>query len=312
MRRERLAQAGAPRRQVPGEQRMVLRETRLGAERLLEDRAVEPLGERDQRAPAPRSRRPRSRALGAVEQPASASTAAGSAARERSRRCGPTISCGAGAGADQSSIGTITSAGPRCGERGVVGADDRARHVLGTRGLLARTPGTRPPARRSRPARNGSSARWRRSCWPTMTTSGARLAARWRSPRRRCPAPACCAAARAPGGREPSAWPIAIDTTEPSCSASTKRQVLGEPGQERHLGRARVGEDRRQFEPAQDVERGSRGRSPSRRDTVPANRLKFSCERSTLAALRAHLTYKSGCKCWTRSTSRRSSRPTRC
>ena len=52
MGRERLAQARAARGQVAGEQRMVLREAGRAAERLLEDRAAEALGQRDQRRPA--------------------------------------------------------------------------------------------------------------------------------------------------------------------------------------------------------------------------------------------------------------------
>jgi hypothetical protein len=38
--------------------------------------------------------------------------------------------------------------------------------------------------------------------------------------------------------------------------AEHEAQVVGKVGQQRDLGRARVGEDRRQPVPAQDVERG--------------------------------------------------------
>ena len=97
---------------------MVLREAGLGAERLLEDRAGEPLGERDQRAPARVAVGARAgddrRALAASEQRGQRRDRHRVGGRERSRRRGPRISCGSGAGADQSSIGTITSAGPRC------------------------------------------------------------------------------------------------------------------------------------------------------------------------------------------------------
>ena len=55
--RERSRSRVAPRRQVAGEQRMVLREARGAAERLLEHRAAQPLGERDERAASPRPRR---------------------------------------------------------------------------------------------------------------------------------------------------------------------------------------------------------------------------------------------------------------
>ena len=49
---ERVAQPRAPRRQVAGELRVVLGEAGARAERLLPDRAGEPLGERRERGPA--------------------------------------------------------------------------------------------------------------------------------------------------------------------------------------------------------------------------------------------------------------------
>ena len=115
---EHLAQPRPPGRQVPGEARMVLREAGLAAEGLLPDGAAEPLRERDERGPAlgavgagaddDRGR------LGAASRSASASTASGSAPAERSSRSrARAISCGSGPGALQSSIGTITIAGPR-------------------------------------------------------------------------------------------------------------------------------------------------------------------------------------------------------
>ena len=167
-------------------------------------------------------------------------------------------------------------------ERGVVGADDRARHVLGARRLLVEDRVLpREPVAACRPG-TGPSARWRRSCWPTTTTSGARFSRAVAIAATALPSPGVLCRSASAGRPEPSAWPIAIDTTEPSCSASTKRQVVGQAGQERDLGRARVGEDRRQLEPPQDVERGVAHRRHRAR-TVPRKRLKFSCERSTLA-----------------------------
>ena len=65
-----------------------------------------------------------------------------------------------------------------------------------------------------------------------------------------------CAGAPARARRARARTRPAIATTEPSCSAEHEAQVLRQAGQERHLGRARVGEDRRQLQPAQDVERG--------------------------------------------------------
>ena len=134
--RERLPQPRAARRQVTGEQRVVLREARRAAERLLEHGAVQAArraseaaavpvragpgddrGRTVERAPPARRRRPDRRR------------------RERSSRCGPSTSCGSGASAVQSSIGTITSAGPRPVTRLVIGTDDRARDVLRARRL---------------------------------------------------------------------------------------------------------------------------------------------------------------------------------
>ena len=72
------------------------------------------------------------------------------------------------------------SARRRARARGAVaaswhGALDRAGHVLRAAPAGRTRPGTRRRAPRSRPARNGSKTRCRRSCWPTRTTSGARL-----------------------------------------------------------------------------------------------------------------------------------------
>ena len=118
MRRERLAQADAVGRQVAGEERMILREAGARAERLLPDRAAEPLGQRDERLPglgvvgARADDERRARSPPAIS---SASSRDGLAVgrRGRARR-------GAARRARrpprprraQSSIGTITSAGP--------------------------------------------------------------------------------------------------------------------------------------------------------------------------------------------------------
>jgi hypothetical protein len=98
---EHLAQPRAAGGQVAREQRMVLWEAGLAAERLLS--AAQP-------APAPATI---AGAPAAASRSASASTAAGSAAADRSTRSAPKISCGSGAGSSQASIGTITIAGPR-------------------------------------------------------------------------------------------------------------------------------------------------------------------------------------------------------
>ena len=98
VRRQRLPQARAVGRQVAGEQRVILREAGARAERLLPDRAREPLGQRDERLPRvgivgarPDDER---RARSAGDSSASSATAPASAARDCARR---------GAGAARSS-----------------------------------------------------------------------------------------------------------------------------------------------------------------------------------------------------------------
>ena len=182
VRRQRLAQADAVGRQVAGEQRVILREPGARAERLLPDRAREPLGQRDERLPGlgivgacPDHER---RARSAGDELGELGDGAARRRRELARR-------GAARRARparphrraQSSIGTITSAGPL-----PVTASWHARAIApGT--SWARTgwstqTGYSPASPRSLPARNGSVARWRRSCWPTTTTSGCAIDAR--------------------------------------------------------------------------------------------------------------------------------------
>ena len=114
---QHLAQALPPGGRVAGEQRMVLREPRGAAEGLLEDRAVEPLGEGGERRPA---------RFGVVARAGDDRRRPGVAEDRLQCRDGPRVggvraqqaqwaerSCGSPAAALQSSIGTITSAGPR-------------------------------------------------------------------------------------------------------------------------------------------------------------------------------------------------------
>ena len=92
-------------------------------------------------------------------------------------------------------------------------------------------PGSRPPGPCSLPARNGSVARWRRSCWPTTTTSGARLTRAVASALTALPSPAVVCRIASAGSPRPIAQPVAMPTTELSCSASTKRRSSGQVGQ---------------------------------------------------------------------------------
>src|SRR4029079_14579733 len=122
--------------------------------------------------------------------------------------------------------GTITSAGPL-----PVTASGNARAIApgtswGRTGSSTHT-GYSPARPRSLPARNGSVARWRRSCWPTTTTSGARLTRAVASAPTALPSPAVVCRITSAGSPCPSAQPVAMTTTELSCSASTKRKSSG-------------------------------------------------------------------------------------
>ena len=112
------------------------------AERLLPDRAAELLRQLHQRrprvgesAPAPTTSAGE-RASSTI--PASSATASGAAARPPSTRTGAAGSRSDSAGSSQSSIGTITSAGPRAQARLVPRPRHRRRHVLRARRLLDR------------------------------------------------------------------------------------------------------------------------------------------------------------------------------
>ena len=142
MRRERLPQPHPIGRQVTREEGVILREAGAGAERLLPDRAGEPLGELDERGPGVGIVRPRpddERRRSRRRRGASASSATAVLVRRRARaRRGAAAAARAGslASAAQSSIGTITTAGPR-----PVAASWWARaiapgHVLGAHGLV--------------------------------------------------------------------------------------------------------------------------------------------------------------------------------
>ena len=118
MRRERLPQPDPIGGQVAREERVVLREAGAGAERLLPDRAREPLGERDESGPGVRvvGSRPDDEhgALRAGEKVGELRDGVVvDRARARTTRRGAARSAGSEASADQSSIGTITRAGPR-------------------------------------------------------------------------------------------------------------------------------------------------------------------------------------------------------
>ena len=140
VRRERVAQPGAAGGQVPGEQRVVLREAGPGAERLLPDRGRR--GARPARTSAAQPAAPSAPAPTTIAgrvglrraASASASTAAGvGGARSAAARCGPSVSCGS-----------------RRGREPVVHRHDHDRRARGRsppRGRRARSRPARPAAR---------------------------------------------------------------------------------------------------------------------------------------------------------------------
>ena len=168
----------------------------------------------------------RTAAAPASSSASSATTRRGRPPRARTTRPAARALAARPASAAQSSIGTITSAGPL-----PVSASWQARAIApGT--SWARTgwsthTGYSPASPCSLPARNGSVARWRRSCWPTTTTSGARLTRAVASAPTAFPRPAVVCRIASAGSPRPIAQPVAMPTTEPSCSPSTKRRSSG-------------------------------------------------------------------------------------
>ena len=245
---------------MAGEQRVVLREAGLGAERLLEDRAVEALGERDQRRPALVAVRAGAgdRARGssrASRTPASASTAAGSAACERSSSAGPSVSCGSGRGRRPVVHRDDHDRGSAGGDGLVVGADDRAGHVLGAGGLVApdrvlareavQLAGQERVEREVAAVLLADDDHQRRAVGARGGDRGDGVAEAGRAVQQRERGRA--AAERVAGGHRHDGALV---------QREHERQVLGQAGEQRDLGRAGVGEDRRQPQAPEHVERG--------------------------------------------------------
>ncbi len=106
----------------------------------------------------------------------------------------------------------------------------------------------------SRPARNGSCARWRRSCWPTTTTSGARLTRAVARAPTALPSPAvvCRIASAGSRARDRPAGRHAHDRA--LVQGEHEAEVVGQVRKQGDLGRPGIGEERRQPVPAEDIE----------------------------------------------------------
>ena len=188
------------------------------------------------------------------QQAASASSAAGSAAVPRCSRAGA-ASGASSAGSAQSSLGTITSAGPRpsfasCQARAIaLGHVLRAGRLVHPHRVVAGEPGE--VARQERPVdevapvlladdddqRHAVRPRRRERADGVAQPGGGVQVDQRRTARRGGVA-----------GGDPDDRALVQGEDEP--------QVVGQAGEEGDLGGARVGEDRRHPEPAEDVERG--------------------------------------------------------
>ena len=166
--RERLAQADAVGRQVTGEERVILGEAGARAERLLPDRAAEPLGERDERLPG----------LGVV---------------------------GAGPDDERRALGRRDQLGELRDDCGVGRARARARGAV-PRARRPRRPrrASRPSARSRAPGRSPSPPRGRRGRSRRARPAGAPARRPRRDTRPRGPAACRPGTARWRGGGDPA------------------------------------------------------------------------------------------------------------
>ena len=269
---ERLAEPGAVGGEVARVERVRLREAGARAEGLLPDRRGEALGERGERGPRLRivgsGAGDERRRLGLLEQLRELLDRSGVCrGRARTRRSGAAYSCGSGAGACQSSIGTITSAGPRRVCASCQARSSAPGHVLRAHGLVdpdrVLAGEAREPACQERLV--GEVA-------PVLLADGdderRAVDARGRQRRDRVAEAGCrvqeherrLSASERIAGRDPDHRALVQREHE--------LEIRGQVDEERHLGRAGVGEDLRHPAPPQDVERGvsdrHRCRSPRR------------------------------------------------
>ena len=268
-RRKRLAQARPVGGEKAGEQRMILREAGPRAERLLEDRHDEALRQLDERRPGLRvvgagSDHERRRLEDGQELGERVDCGRIDGGRTQHATRGCVFRASSSAGASQSSIGTITSAGPRRGRSGVVRALDRAGHLLRADGLLD---GDRVLA--GEPVEPAGEERLEDEVPPILLPDEDDERRLVHARRRQRPDRVAetrrrvhdrqrrlAAADRKPGRHRDD---------RPLVQREHERQVVRQARQKRNLGRARVREERRQPAPTEDVERGianGRGSAP--------------------------------------------------
>ena len=233
VRRQRLPQPRPVGGEVAGEEPVVLRKAGPAAEGLLPDGAPEPLGESDERLPGlgvvgagpddeRRARRAVEEARRAARRPRGPLLAARTTTAAASPCSCVRLRLGVPVVHRHDHEGRAASRSPP--------RDRRGRSAPGTScawtGWSTQT-GYSPARPCSLPARNGSAARWRRSCWPTTTTSGARLTRAVASAPTAFPRPGRGVQDRERRLARPIAQPVAMPTTELSCSPSTNRRSSG-------------------------------------------------------------------------------------
>ena len=232
VRRERLAKARPVGGQVAGEQRVILRESRAAAERLLPDRAGEPLGERDDRRPGfvvvdPRAADERGPLRAVDELRRARRQGPASAARARTTRRGAARSSGgAASGPSRPSARSRAPARVRSPPRGrharsTPGTLCARSGLVGPHGVVAGKP-LQPAGRGTAPRRCGGGP-----AGPTTTTSGTRLTRAVASALTALPSPGVVCRIASAGSPRPIAKPVAIPTTELSWSPSTNRRSAG-------------------------------------------------------------------------------------
>ena len=157
------------------------------------------------------------------------------------------------ASTSQSSIGTITSAGPSPVTASLYARAIEPGTSCGRTGWSTHT-GYSPASPSSLPARNGSCARWRRSCWPTTIDERRPVHPRGRDRTDRVPEP-CSRVQDRERRLATRERPAGRDTDDGALvEREDEAEIVGEIGQQRDLGRAGVGEDRRQTALTPDVE----------------------------------------------------------
>ena len=240
----------SPREALPAAERLLEHRCARAAPRARRARPTSPDGRRPRRrrAPAPRPRRG-TRASGA--------TSPGATPVAAQNRAGDGGGLALVVGLGLPVVHRARSRAPARGSSRPRGTRARSRpgRPVARAGCSTRT-GYSPASPASFPARNGSYARWRRSCWPTVTTSGARFTRAVASAATALPRPAVVCRRASAGRPRSDRVPGCEADHRALVQAEDEAEVVRKADEERHLRRAGVREERRQPAPAEQVERG--------------------------------------------------------